>query len=358
MDYQSSTGRNQRPKGFKAKQVLQSALLLSVCVWLVYQFKHSYFKGKEHSGIIQSKLIEEHGVIILGRKGNAGWSSDQDFSESEDVNLVVEDKRKEDGGGGDDELDGNAAEEFFHKENEYVHANLGTHDEEKEIEKEPELQYMVSLNNMRNNSDNAVGEKDKALGLHNDSRGSASDHDEQNDGKGLEIHGDEKDPKTEVNSNDKISDEDSERQVEEPQIIGAITDDTIKQDQDEAVSLHSEEEGTDITESKQEIAIQSSDQMENNATVLGRGEMLDGVHGFPDENGVPRDLVESTLIESRDDHQANILHNETTSNSSDQSRFSRSTKTEEVAFHEHMDASDLETKNKSSLEDSKTHSNR
>lgn len=225
MNYQSS-GCSQMTKVLKAKQGLQLAFLLGVCFWLLYQIEHSLSKWKKDYG--GSILNEQHGVVVLGRKGDAGWSND-------DMNLVGEDKRKGDGGGGDDELDGNFEDDFG---------------------KELEQQYMVFLKN---------------------------------------------------------------------------------------------EEDKNIIESKQESAVQQPIGMANNATVVGRGEMLDGVHGFHDENGVPLDDHEA-----RDDHE-NIIHQETSLNSRSHSRFSESAIIEEFASQEDMLELMEKPKNKISLEDSKSH---
>jgi hypothetical protein len=260
----------------KAKQALQLAFLLGVCFWLLYQIEHS-----------------QHGVSVLGRKGDVGWSS-------VDMNLVGEDeKRKEDGGVGDDELDGNFEEEFG---------------------KELERQHMVFLNNEENNSDvEVISKTDEAVGLYKHLDQGVYSKKENNDSWG--------NFKKQVN---KGVDKDLERvQLKEPEKNKEITDDTLKQDQDiEAGSLNREnEEDKNIIESKQEIGVA------NNGTVVGRSEMLDGVHGFHDENGVPQDGNDP--LESRDDH-ANILHQETFLNSNNyHSRFS-----EEVASQEDMLAAD------------------
>nr|POF06504.1 hypothetical protein CFP56_51738 [Quercus suber] len=283
MNYQS-TSRNQMPKGFK------------------------------------SKLSEDHGGIILGRKGNAGLSSDG---------------------------------EFFHKESEYSRGQFWTR-EKKENWKELELEHKD------NNSDIGVGGKGESVGLynhsvqggyikkgHDDSWSSVPDHDKKGDEKGGEVHDeeDDKDPETLVKQGD---DKVSGRQVKEPQHIEKLTDDTLKKVQYEADHLNSNnKEDNNIMESKREIAMQPSG-TDNNATVLDRNEVLDGVLGFHDENGVPpdgSDLSKSIFTDSQDNY-ANIQHQETISNSSYQSRFSESANIAEVATEEDMDAADVESRNK------------
>ncbi|XP_050269518.1 uncharacterized protein LOC126713718 [Quercus robur] len=354
MNYQS-TSRNQMPKGFKVKHVLQLVLFLAVVIWLQYQLRQSNSnkKGNNYGESIQSKLSEDHGGIILGRKGNAGLSSDGGMTELEDVNLGEDDKRKDDGGGGDDEFDGNVEEEFFHKENEYSRGQFWTR-EKKENWKELELEHKD------NNSDIGVGGKGESVGLHNhsvqggyfkkghdDSWSSVPDHDKKGDEKGGEVHDeeDDKDPKTLVKQGD---DKVSGRQIKEPQHIEELTDDTLKKVQYEADHLNSNnKEDNNITESKREIAMQPSG-TDNNATVLDRNEVLDGVLGFHDENGVPpdgSDLSKSMFTDSQDNY-ANIQHQETISNSSYQSRFSESANIAEVVTEEDLDAADLESRNK------------
>ncbi|KAM4123639.1 hypothetical protein ACB094_01G172700 [Castanea mollissima] len=354
MNYQS-TSRNQMPKGFKVKHVLQLALFLAVVIWLQYQLRQSNSSktGKNYGESIQSKLSEDHGGIILGRKGNAGLSSDGGMTDLENVNLVEEDKRKDDGGGGDDELDGNVEEEFFHKENEYSHGQFWTR-EKKENWKELELEHKD------NNSDIGVGGKGESVGLYNhsvqggyfkkghgDSWSSVPDHDKKGDEKGGEVHDveDDKDPKTLVKQGD---DKVSGRQVKEPQHIEELTDDTLKKVQYKAGHLNSnnKEDNNNIMESKREIAMQPSG-TDNNAIVLDRNEVLDGVLGFHDENGVPldgSDLSKSMFTDSQDNY-ANIQHQETISNSSYQSRLSKSTNGAEVATEEDLDAADVESRN-------------
>ncbi|KAG6658408.1 uncharacterized protein LOC122308208 [Carya illinoinensis] len=285
MNYKPS-GSNQMPQGSKARQALQLSLLLGVCYWLLYQIEYSNSKGKDYGGGLQSKLREQNPVLVLGRKGNAAWSSDGVVSNLEDVNLVGEAKMKHDGGGGDDELDGIL--------------------EEKISQKELEQPKMVSLNYLKNNSDVEGVYSNKG---YDDPWGSS----EQGREKRLEI-GDErdgKDPKTEVKQ---IGGEDSERQGKESEKVKEIADDSIKQYQDEAAIFNIQDENDkDIIGSKQEISLQPSG-LENNETVVSRSEMmLDGVHSFHDENGVPqdgRDLVETTLSDLRDDYE-NILHQDT-----------------------------------------------
>ncbi|KAK9275922.1 hypothetical protein L1049_023196 [Liquidambar formosana] len=259
-------GRNQRPKGFTVKRALQFALLLAICIWLLYQIKHSRDKKEDYGGRTQSKLGEEDGFVILGRKGNAGWSINGGESGTGDVNYVAgESEKKEDGGGGDDELDRSAEEkaedESFHKDNEFHRGNVTT-----PVEKEDEK------NNEGNNSDVEVrGEGLVVLEKETSKEEARVSHDKQ---------GDEKDP---------------ERQVKETQHGMEDNTDTPVQDKDETVGSYKEiDEDKEGTKSEEKIAMSPS--VTGNITVRGQSGMVNVVLGFHDENGVPQDgndLVES-----------------------------------------------------------------
>ncbi|PQQ10772.1 neurofilament medium polypeptide [Prunus yedoensis var. nudiflora] len=57
-----SPSRNQRSKGFKVKHALQMFLLLAICIWLLYQLKHSHDKKayEESSAKISGKMQNGH----------------------------------------------------------------------------------------------------------------------------------------------------------------------------------------------------------------------------------------------------------------------------------------------------------
>ncbi|CAN6542981.1 unnamed protein product [Malus baccata var. baccata] len=65
-----SPSRNQRSKGFKVKHAVQISLLLAVCIWLLYQLKHSHDKKayEESSGTISGKMQKGDAIIKLGRR--------------------------------------------------------------------------------------------------------------------------------------------------------------------------------------------------------------------------------------------------------------------------------------------------
>lgn len=52
-----ASSRNQRSKGFKIKHGLQICLLIAVCIWLLYQVKHSHDKKR---ALLRSKLLNNN----------------------------------------------------------------------------------------------------------------------------------------------------------------------------------------------------------------------------------------------------------------------------------------------------------
>lgn len=126
-NYQS-TSRNQKPKGLKVKQALQFTLLLAICIWLLYQLKPSRNEKKNHGENSQNKLSEESRTVILGRKGNAAWSSDRSDSESEGANFLREIEKKAGGDTGNEKKDDVKVEYFQEKTDIAAHAETEMHD--------------------------------------------------------------------------------------------------------------------------------------------------------------------------------------------------------------------------------------
>lgn len=126
-NYQS-TSRNQRPKGLKVKQALQFTLLLAICIWLLYQIKPSRNEKKNHVENSQNKLSEESRTVILGRKGNAAWSTDRSDSESEGANFVGEIEKKDDGDTENEKKDDVKVEYFQEKTDIAAHDETEMHD--------------------------------------------------------------------------------------------------------------------------------------------------------------------------------------------------------------------------------------
>ncbi|XP_059635803.1 uncharacterized protein LOC132277984 [Cornus florida] len=98
-----SPSRNQRSKGLKVKHALQVCVLLAICIWLLYQVKHSHHKKlalEESSG--QNR--QGHGILKLGRKDlNPQVEGELGAEDEESKGDEIEDEGR---GGGDDEIDG------------------------------------------------------------------------------------------------------------------------------------------------------------------------------------------------------------------------------------------------------------
>ncbi|XP_043721193.1 dentin sialophosphoprotein-like [Telopea speciosissima] len=332
MFYQSS-GRNQRPKGFKVKQTFQVILLLAVSLWLLYQLTHTHNKPKEYGGE-QKKVSSEHGSMVLGRKGDAGSSEGVD-TDSGEVNPVGEGERKEDGGGGDDELDRNLEEKVQEESFVNGHEDLQekiTNDEKVNV-KELGTQDRESLRSEDNNLATQVRDGDEAVSSdngkeplnkgHEDSKEGFINNVEQEDREKLERqneeskNGEKGNPDTEVIDRDEavgsdkgaeeqlnkghedskesftghVEQEDREkleRQNEEPENSEKENPDTAVIERAEAVgSAKNNDEGKDFKGNAEDIALQHSEI--ENITVPGQSEMGDGLQGFHDENGIPQD---------------------------------------------------------------------
>lgn len=101
-----SPSRNQKVKGFKVKHALQIFLLLAICIWLVYQLKHSHDKKalEESSAKVSGQVQNEHGTIELGRRGGL-------HPRVEETLLDVGRHREKEEESEEEEVDENKAEE-------------------------------------------------------------------------------------------------------------------------------------------------------------------------------------------------------------------------------------------------------
>ncbi|XP_021865921.2 uncharacterized protein [Spinacia oleracea] len=127
--FKQSPSRNNRPKGIKVKHILQICVLLAVCIWLLYQVKHSHEKRKEFEAKDEKVVVKvqsDSEIQRFGRKDipriteidtdGEKHEEDEDEKESEeednkheedepereDVRII---EREEERGGGDDEID-------------------------------------------------------------------------------------------------------------------------------------------------------------------------------------------------------------------------------------------------------------
>lgn len=184
--FRQVSSRNHRSKGLKVIHVLQMCLLLAICIWLLYQVKHSHDKKEvfdENNLEFANKIDDDRGILIFGRKdlnygvemaSKNGKHGEEEESEEEeidgsheilklgrkDLNLGVEmaskdekhgkeeeSEEREEGNGeenvnkeraaGDDEIDEHDLEEVDEEADrgEYL-TDVEKEDIEKELEKE------------------------------------------------------------------------------------------------------------------------------------------------------------------------------------------------------------------------------
>ncbi|OVA20459.1 hypothetical protein BVC80_1063g4 [Macleaya cordata] len=174
--FKQSPSRNQRSKGFKIKHALQIGLLLAVCIWLLYQVKHSHDKKKafeESNAKLLEKMESGHEIIKLGRKDlhprveesiseNEGHNEEEEIEEQEEnkhdeeedenKHEEVEDEGEESKpeenedegrGGGDDEVDEHdreRAEEEAKREEGFVDEEDKESEEKENEEKEDQIE--------------------------------------------------------------------------------------------------------------------------------------------------------------------------------------------------------------------------
>jgi hypothetical protein len=86
MELYQSLGRYQKPKESKIKQFLKVMIILTVCVWLLYQIKH--IEMKNYGG--QTKIVVGYGTKLFGRKGILSRLDEGAFLDSGKVDSVGE----------------------------------------------------------------------------------------------------------------------------------------------------------------------------------------------------------------------------------------------------------------------------
>lgn len=113
--FRQASTRNNRNKGFKVKHVLQMCLLLAICIWLLYQVKHSHDKKKAfdaNNAKIAERVDGGNQILKLGRKDlnhgvevtSENEKHDEEEESEEDESKLDESIDKE-RGDGDDEID-------------------------------------------------------------------------------------------------------------------------------------------------------------------------------------------------------------------------------------------------------------
>lgn len=134
--------RVQRSKSFKVKHAIHVVLLLAICIWLLYQVKHSHERNKAHeesSGKISEKKQTGHETIKLGRKDLHPQLEETDLGteRKEELEQEIEDSKQEETedevrGGEDDEIDGHHQERVEEEEPEEVEDLIDVDDRERE----------------------------------------------------------------------------------------------------------------------------------------------------------------------------------------------------------------------------------
>ncbi|KAF5456434.1 hypothetical protein F2P56_025922 [Juglans regia] len=133
-----SPSRNQKSKGFKVKHAIQICLLLAICIWLLYQVKHSHERKKaseENSSKISEKMQSGHEIIKLGRKDL--HPREEETERKEELEQVIEEIKPEENedegrGSGDDEMDGHQQGRVEEEESEEVDDLIDEEDRERE----------------------------------------------------------------------------------------------------------------------------------------------------------------------------------------------------------------------------------
>lgn len=95
--FRQVSSRNHRSKGLKVIHVLQMCLLLAICIWLLYQVKHSHDKKEvldENNLEFANKIDDDHRILIFGRKdlnygvemaSKNGKQGEEEESEEEEI---------------------------------------------------------------------------------------------------------------------------------------------------------------------------------------------------------------------------------------------------------------------------------
>ncbi|CAL0305631.1 unnamed protein product [Lupinus luteus] len=98
--------RNQRTKGFKLKQGFKILILIALCIWLLYQLKHSNGEKKasyeESSSKIFQMLKAGHEINFFGRKALEPWIKkpyelidDTEDSKGEEIEDLIDEEDKD-----------------------------------------------------------------------------------------------------------------------------------------------------------------------------------------------------------------------------------------------------------------------
>lgn len=183
--------RNQRTKGIRVKHILQIAVLLGVCFWLVYQLKHSYDKKaalaeKDAKTSIGTQTESE--LLKLGRK---------DLPHKEVTTNVKQEEEEEEEAVGEEE-EKHEVEDEKHEEEEREEED--PKHEVEEIEEEGQNHEAEEQEELENKNEDAEDEGKGAgddevdeIDLERKEGGADGDEDPVDEEKEREDEGDEKD---------------------------------------------------------------------------------------------------------------------------------------------------------------------
>ncbi|XP_077223253.1 uncharacterized protein LOC143858161 isoform X1 [Tasmannia lanceolata] len=195
-----ASSRNQRTRGFKVKHALQICLLVGVCIWLLYQAKHSVEKKAFNAADakIPDEVERRLEILKLGRKDLnhevemvSADDKHGDEEESEREESKREESKVEGREGGDDEIDEHdqekkAEEEVDHHADsvdEEERENEDNKEKEESKEREKKEENKGDKEKEENDENNEKGEKEtnKENDAQNENAGSLENPDHDGD---------------------------------------------------------------------------------------------------------------------------------------------------------------------------------
>ncbi|KAJ0980370.1 hypothetical protein J5N97_008625 [Dioscorea zingiberensis] len=178
-----TASRNQRARGFRVKHGLQIFLLIAICIWLLYQVKHSHDKKRameesNSKGSIKVGEIQEErfnfGRKVLPRAGQAESTSEtqaeeekeeteeEDEQEPKQEEAMEEDER----GVGDDSID---EKDQYRGDEEAEEGEESGHEEEKDG-KEEEMDESYNLRDFQEAREENYRRDDVAGSVHQETQ--------------------------------------------------------------------------------------------------------------------------------------------------------------------------------------------
>ncbi|MCL7023755.1 hypothetical protein MKW94_030607 [Papaver nudicaule] len=309
--FKQSPSRNQRSKGgLRVKHALQVGVLLAVCIWLLYQVKHSHDKKRafdESNAHVSEKMESDHELIRLGRKDLIprveeavilnGQQNEEEGTEEEEEETKHEDVEEETKH--EDVEDEETKHEDVEEEEETKHEDVEEEEETKheDVEEDGEGNKHGEVEEeVKGDSDDEAEEHDREVS----ERGTMRDEDEDEESK-------ERAEREEREKEDQIADVDQSRNTEEAQEQKTTNEDQIDhQDHDMNTQEAREEQykGDDASS-----AVIREPQLLNSETDSGVSEKSnEGEHVEKTDSGelVMQNQSNSTEIVSADQKDNNL----------------------------------------------------